>query len=132
MTNSKDKPREWKQKEIFDHYVWSDEFIGPFVEKSAYDTLRAELERAKIEATDAIAKYRNIALANTEMTRSDHMSFGFLLLERSRLQAKVKGLVDALNCIASWREGDVVTSSFDNPADAQAAREALAKFSRDV
>lgn len=34
-------------------------------------------------------------------------------------------LLDALNDIASWEEGNHVTSSFDNPGDAQLARGAI-------
>lgn len=38
---------------------------------------------------------------------------------------KLEIAVEALHCIACWNEGEEVTSSFDEPASAETAREAL-------
>ena len=42
-------------------------------------------------------------------------------------EARVARLREALNKIASWREGPVVTSAFDEPGAASVARAALAE-----
>lgn len=44
------------------------------------------------------------------------------------LADKLAELVNALNHIASWPEGSEVSSSFDEPASARTAREALHHF----
>lgn len=46
------------------------------------------------------------------------------------LAMRVKKLEDALNSIASWHDGDVVGSHFDEPASAFLARQALSDSDR--
>jgi superfamily I DNA and/or RNA helicase len=41
-------------------------------------------------------------------------------------KSELKPVIDALNSIASWSEGEKVTTSFDEPASAEEARKALA------
>ncbi len=48
-----------------------------------------------------------------------------VLLMASELHKTVDKLVDALNLIASWSEGEKVTPSFDEPCSAALARGAL-------
>jgi len=48
--------------------------------------------------------------------------------ERDGAQSALALARDALNAIAAWRDGPVVNGSFDNPGDAQSARDALAKI----
>lgn len=45
--------------------------------------------------------------------------------ERDALKADNERMREALNIIASWREGPRVTSSFDEPGSAEIARQAL-------
>jgi len=42
-------------------------------------------------------------------------------------EARLKIAIEALNKIAVWDDGPVVTRGFDNPHDAKIAREALKK-----
>jgi len=46
--------------------------------------------------------------------------------EKIAFAAKYKRMEEALNKIASWEEGEVASGSFDEPAAAGEAREALA------
>jgi len=48
-----------------------------------------------------------------------------IILERDALKADNERMREALNIIASWREGPRVTSSFDEPGSAEIARQAL-------
>lgn len=54
----------------------------------------------------------------------------FILITHARntMKAKdemIRAMYEALNSIASWGDGDVVGSHFDNPGDAKAARNAI-------
>lgn len=55
--------------------------------------------RMEAERDDFIAKYKNIELANAEMTRNDHVEFGFLIGERLALKAKLEVCVSGLEAI---------------------------------
>lgn len=46
----------------------------------------------------------------------------------SAVADRVKPLLDALNSLACWNEGPVVTGSFDEPDSARIARKALSDF----
>lgn len=102
MTDDK-RPREWFIKNSFqdDHA----NIHGPktkgckVIEKSAYDALAKENERLKAERDEFAREYRHIKLANSEMTRNDHATFGEIIEqnvqledERDQLKAEVERL----------------------------------------
>lgn len=51
----------------------------------------------------------------------DGQTYARMKLAERRLEIALA----ALNKIASWNEGEIVTAGFDSPADAQTARNAL-------
>ena len=61
--------------------------------------------------------------ANARYIAALHNAFPAILAELER----GRRYETALNLIASWREGDLVTSSFDEPHSARCARAALTK-----
>lgn len=51
----------------------------------------------------------------------------WMLIEVNQLKAQREEMLAALNELASWGQGEVVNSSFDNPSVAEFARATIAK-----
>lgn len=82
------------------------------------------MESKPTPLTDArIAKHGSCAGLNELAAH-----YNDLLDHARRLERAMAGAEEALNRIASWREGAVVGSSFDEPGSAGIARAALAQI----
>lgn len=73
-------------------YAW----IGP----SVIELLVREVDALKAERDEFIQKYRHIELANREMSRNDHVTFGELYEERNQLRAENSSLQASFEEIA--------------------------------
>lgn len=60
-----------------------------------YDKMWKERDAAVAERDEWIARYRNIELANKEMSRNDHVVFGELLIERDRYREALERIMIA-------------------------------------
>lgn len=94
MTSPKDvKPREWWIHSTGNAYtkdVSSNFPVDHVVEISA-------LRDAERERDEAIRKYASIELANPELTRNDHATFGDLILKNKKQSEIITELESALN-----------------------------------
>lgn len=103
MTNDTKQPREWwifdgepegfmseadRNKESLQNKNIDAELIHA-IEKSAYLAVCAERDRA-------YKKYANIELANKNLTRNDHATFGELLMQVSALKERLSDASDRI------------------------------------
>lgn len=76
------------------------------------------------ERDEFIQRYRNIELANSEMSRNDHHSWGELFLERNSFRAHADALADVCESLRSalWCENiDQQNAAYEESKDASAA-----------
>lgn len=134
-----DKPREvfigWTDGETPEVVDAPVDGAKTFIEKSAYDALKAEnkvlserfvsiTEYGDLEAENErlAERYRNIELANKEMSRNDHVLFGHLLQKRDRALAMLEKMAGALDMLHK--------DCFDSLESRENALEILAEYRR--
>lgn len=74
---------------------------------------------------DALREYEKRLKEEVDCLAADFAGSTYLNDDVPRLLRALRVALPALNAEASWDEGEVVTSSFDNPSGANKARSAL-------
>lgn len=107
--------------------VWFDEHWRPVVMR-----LATELEQVKRERDEWMSKYGFIGLANSALSRSDHVAFGSLMTKLSKANDEVKRLREVLEFYA---DGDYSTcpsaGDYHSPMDDEGGKRARAALGRE-
>lgn len=102
--------------------------IGNWLSQPMIDRLATALEQVLSEQDQAVTASKEFLDSVVVAAGLGHVSnTGTIPRKIAELRARTARLEAALNVIAAWDEGPVVTGSFDCPGNAQFARAALAE-----